>query len=80
MTYIKLNTNFVTLNELSRILSAPVEEIEGCINLGLLHDKDEDNHSYTYYNKTSRKLRKYIKLIESGVAATTEEVAKIAKM
>ena len=46
MTYIKVNTNFININELAKLLSAPIEEIEGCINLGLLHDKDEDNQTY----------------------------------
>ena len=62
LTYIKINTDFISIVKLAELISAPIDEIENCVNKGLLHEDEVEDIGE--FDITIRKIREYIKQMQ----------------
>jgi hypothetical protein len=57
MVFVKIDANFLDIDELSITSSVPVEDIENCLNKGLLNDQETVKRYFPQIAPTVKKLK-----------------------
>lgn len=74
MTYIKMDTYFVSLDKLAELSELPSAQIEHCVDHGLLDNEEATSKYFPEKILTVRKLRLALKILRANLSEEKQRV------
>lgn len=70
MVFVKIDAQFIEINELSDAISVPIEQIEEFLNRGLLDDIESAKVCYPEQFASIKRMKSFVERMATGASAT----------